>query len=86
MRAVLVVKNYIEKNLCNELNLQNAYRSGRTEIPGSRSAPQNKVTSAYQMAGARLLSAFVYAAGCRTHVRNCATYYSHQGRMYDHHL
>jgi pyruvate formate lyase activating enzyme len=52
--------------------LQNVYWCGQTGISGSISAPQKKVAAAYQTAGSRMAGAYVYAAGCRTHVRNCA--------------
>ena len=58
--------------------LINAYWSGQTGISGAISAPPKKVDSAYQMPGARLAGAYAYAAGCRTHARNCAACSSHQ--------
>ncbi len=59
--------------IADESGLQNAHWAGQTGIPGSGPAPENKVASAYQSAGARLAGAFAFAAGCRTHARNCAT-------------
>jgi pyruvate formate lyase activating enzyme len=65
-------------NIAKKSGLKNANWSGQTGISGAISAPQKKVVSAYQMAGGRLAGAYAYAAGCRTHVRNCATCSSHQ--------
>lgn len=58
--------------------LKRAYWAGRTGIPGSKSHPRNQVVSAYQLAGARAAGAHAYAAGCRTHPRNCAECACHQ--------
>ena len=58
--------------------LKRAYWAGQTGIPGSRSYPHNQVVSAYQLAGARAAGAHAYAAGCRTHPRNCAACAFHQ--------
>jgi len=65
-------------NIAKKSGLKNAYWSGQTGIPGSILAPQKKVISAYQMAGGRLAGAYAYAAGCRTHSRNCAACSTHQ--------
>jgi pyruvate formate lyase activating enzyme len=65
-------------DIAKKSGLKNAYWSGQTGIYGSVSAPQEKVVSAYQMDGARLAGAYAYAAGCRTHARNCAAFSSHQ--------
>ena len=58
--------------------LKRAYWAGQTGIPGSRSAPRNQEISGYQLAGARTAGAHAYAAGCRTHPRNCAACAFHQ--------
>ena len=58
--------------------LKRAYWAGQTEIPGSRSHPHNQMISVYQLAGARAAGAHAYAAGCRTHPRNCAACPFHQ--------
>ena len=58
--------------------LKRAYWAGQTGIPGSRSAPRNQEISVYQLAGARAAGAHAYAAGCRTHPRNCAECAFHQ--------
>jgi pyruvate formate lyase activating enzyme len=65
-------------NIAKKSRLKNAYWSGHTGIPGVISAHQKKVVSAYQTAGGRLAGAYAYAAGCRTHARNCAACSSHQ--------
>jgi pyruvate formate lyase activating enzyme len=65
-------------NIAARSGLKNAYWSGQTGIPGVISALQKKVVSAYQTAGGRLAGAYAYAAGCRTHARNCAACSSHQ--------
>ncbi|MBW2408179.1 MAG: hypothetical protein JRF72_00165, partial [Deltaproteobacteria bacterium] len=58
--------------------LQNAYWAGKTGIPGSIPAFQKKVASAYKRTGGRLAGTYAYAAGCRTHPRNCAACTMHQ--------
>jgi hypothetical protein len=65
-------------NIAKKSGLKNAYWSGQTGISGLISALPEKVVSAYQMAGDRLAGAYAYAAGCRTHARNCAACSSHQ--------
>jgi pyruvate formate lyase activating enzyme len=65
-------------NVARKRGLKNVYWSGQTGICVSRSAPRERAPSAYRMAGARLAGAFSYAAGCRTHVRNCAACDTHQ--------
>lgn len=65
-------------NIAKKCGLRNAYWSGQTGLAGVISAPQDKVLSAYRMTGARLAGAYAYAAGCRTHGRNCAACDSHQ--------
>ncbi len=65
-------------NIAKRSGLENAYWSGHTGIPGLISAIPKKVESVYQSAGGRLTGAYAYAAGCRTHVRNCADCSSHQ--------
>jgi len=65
-------------NIAKKNGLKNAYWSGQTGIPGLISAPQKKVVSAYKMAGDRLAGTYAYAAGCRTHARNCAACNYHQ--------
>ena len=65
-------------NIAKKSGLKNAYWSGQTGIPGLISAPPKKVVLAYKMAGGRLAGAYAYAAGCRTHARNCAACSSHQ--------
>jgi pyruvate formate lyase activating enzyme len=59
-------------NIAKMCGLKNAYWSGQTGIPGVISAPEKEVVSAYQMAGGQQAGAYAYAAGCRTHPRNCA--------------
>jgi pyruvate formate lyase activating enzyme len=58
--------------------LSRAYGAGQAGIPGSESIPQNEAASAYQSAGARAAGAWAFAAGCRTHPRNCAACTFHQ--------
>jgi pyruvate formate lyase activating enzyme len=65
-------------NIAKKSGLKNAYWSGHTGIPGLISTTPKKVESAYRMVGGRLAGAYAYAAGCRTHVRNCAACSSHQ--------
>ena len=65
-------------NIAKKSGLKNAYWSGQTGICGTVLAPQENVVSAYQMDGARLAGAYAYAAGCRTHSRNCTNCSSHQ--------
>jgi pyruvate formate lyase activating enzyme len=65
-------------NIAKKSGLKNAYWSGHTGIPGLISATPKKIESAYRIAGSRLAGAYAYAAGCRTHVRNCAACSSHQ--------
>jgi pyruvate formate lyase activating enzyme len=65
-------------NIAKKSGLKNAYWPGQTGISGFISAPHKKVVSACQMAGGRLAGTYAYAAGCRTHMRNCAGCSSHQ--------
>jgi pyruvate formate lyase activating enzyme len=65
-------------NIAKKSGLKNAYWSGHTGNPGLISATPKKIESAYRIAGSRLAGAYAYAAGCRTHVRNCAACSSHQ--------
>jgi pyruvate formate lyase activating enzyme len=65
-------------NIAARSGLKNAYWSGQTGISGLISVLPEKVLSTYQMAGSRLAGAYAYAAGCRTHERNCAACSSHQ--------
>jgi pyruvate formate lyase activating enzyme len=65
-------------NIAQNSGLKNAYWSGQTGIYGSISALQKKIVSAYKTTGGQLAGAYAYAAGCRTHVRNCAACSSHQ--------
>ena len=65
-------------NIAQKSGLKNAYWSGQTGILGLISAPKKKVVSAYKMAGGRLAGTYAYAAGCRTHARNCAACSYHQ--------
>jgi pyruvate formate lyase activating enzyme len=65
-------------SIAKKSGLKNAYWSGHTGIPGLTSAIPKKGKSVYQMAGGRLAGAYAYAAGCRTHVRNCADCSSYQ--------
>lgn len=58
--------------------LKRAYWAGQTGIPGSKSHHPNQVVSTYQLAGARAAGAHAYAAGCRTHPRNCIACTSNQ--------
>ncbi len=51
--------------------LKRAHLAGQTGIPGSHSGSHIKAVSAYRRAGARTAGAHAYAAGCRTHPRNC---------------
>ena len=60
-------------NIAKKSGLKNAHWSGQTGISGLISAFPEKVVSAYQMAGA-----YAYAAGCRSHARNCAACSSYQ--------
>ena len=64
-------------SIAKKSGLQNAYWSGHTGIPGVISALEKEVVSAYQTAGGRLAGTYAYAAGCRTHARNCAACSSH---------
>ncbi len=65
-------------DIAKKSGLKKAYWSGHTGISGLISAAPKKVESAYRMAGGRMAGAYAYAAGCRTHVRNCAVCSSHQ--------
>jgi uncharacterized Fe-S radical SAM superfamily protein PflX len=65
-------------NIAKKSGLENAYWSGQTGIPGLISARPETVVSAYKMDGGRLAGAYAYAAGCRTHARNCAACSYHQ--------
>ncbi len=65
-------------SIAKKSGLKNAYWSGHTGISGLISAIPKKVESAYRMAGGRLAGAYAYAAGCRTHVRNCVDCSSYQ--------
>ena len=65
-------------NIAKMSGLKNVYRSGPTGIQGLKAALPKKVVSDYQLPGGQLAGAYAYAAGCRTHVRNCAACSSHQ--------
>ena len=65
-------------NIAKKSGLKNAYWSGQTGISGLISALPEKVVSAYKTTGGQLAGAYAYAAGCRTHARNCAACSSHQ--------
>ena len=65
-------------NIAIKSGLKNVYWSGQTGIPGFIIAHQKKVISAYKTAGGRLAGTYAYAAGCRTHARNCLACASRQ--------
>ncbi|MGD9189422.1 MAG: radical SAM protein [Desulfobacteraceae bacterium] len=68
-RCVRIARSY---------GLSHAYWAGQTGIPGSESPPQNEAVSAYRSVGAQAAGAWAFAAGCRTHPRNCVPCSFHQ--------
>jgi pyruvate formate lyase activating enzyme len=65
-------------NIAKKSGLKNAHWSGKTGISGFISALPEKVVSVYKTTGGQLAGAYAYAAGCRSHARNCAACSSHQ--------